>query len=372
MSEPKKAGSLIIARPVQPTAENNYFDYEILLLIRNKSMTFANNVAYPGGKIEPQDAEFLNKNAQSLGLDPKTAGKSFHNLFKISSVRETYEETGLFFAKEKLNPNQDKIRKILSSCQATNTQPDFYSLAQDLGIAFENELIEFMRFVTPFVFKFRFDAQFFVYKMDPDCVFNISAGLQNSNDIHSTAKLAINTGESSAYTWLNPAQTMAKHNSKEFELAPPQVLITNILMSFKKFDDLLNYLKIFRQGVQKDSNGEFPKSYPLTFPLTPFFSKAVDEDMKKQGFDLILIFPYDSKYPQKKALESEQSQSWREELEAYYSSTPIAPGTKCRIYYKSSFGIRHGESQISSELNTLIKHVKSSSADQALFNKPSL
>jgi len=372
MTEPRKAGSLIIARPVEPSPANNYYDYEILLLIRNKSMTFANTVAYPGGKIEPKDAEFLTRNAQKLGLDPKTAGKSLHNLFKLSSIRETFEETGLFFAKEKLQ-DQSKLKELQKSHQATKSLPDFYSLAEELGIPFENELVEFMRFVTPFIFKHRFDAQFFVYKLDPSTALNIHAGLSNTEELYNLNNLNINLGESSGYAWLNPAQTISKHIAQEFELAPPQIMITNILLSFKKFDDLLNHLKGFRKGVQKDQNGEFPKSYPLTFPISPMFSKAIEEGFKNRGFDSMIIFPYDSKYPTKMVLEKEKSQAWREEFESHNSAISIPPGSKCRHYYKQNYGVGALEEvDISLELDTPIKLLKSTDTFKALFNKPSL
>jgi hypothetical protein len=58
-AEPKKAGSIIVSRPIKSIEQNEYFDYQILLLKRCESLPFGGSYTFPGGKIERQDIDTI-------------------------------------------------------------------------------------------------------------------------------------------------------------------------------------------------------------------------------------------------------------------------------------------------------------------------
>ena len=92
---PKKSASLIILRDNKKI--NSYYNYEILYIKRTSKLSFSNMHAFPGGGITEMD-------------------ENRSKIFKVDAylhcaLRETFEETGLFFMKNYL-PNLELLEKI--------------------------------------------------------------------------------------------------------------------------------------------------------------------------------------------------------------------------------------------------------------------
>lgn len=81
-SIPKKSASLIIAR--EGGSKRGPFDYDIFFFKRVSTGTFSDVYAFPGGKLVEEDNV-----AEANGECEK---------FKYCALRETFEETGLYFA----------------------------------------------------------------------------------------------------------------------------------------------------------------------------------------------------------------------------------------------------------------------------------
>ena len=80
----------------------------VLMVRRNENIVFAGGAyVFPGGRINPSDIEHCD---DALGADSASIASSAHSLqegeaaAKIAAIRETFEETGILFAK---NANQE-------------------------------------------------------------------------------------------------------------------------------------------------------------------------------------------------------------------------------------------------------------------------
>ena len=178
MSFPAKSASLLIAKRVKDPAKNNSFDYKLLHLKRGSKMKWANVLAYPGGKIEPQDNDYLHRIKDQSYL--KNRETLEYGLAKLAALRETYEEAGLFFAKQDTNINDtlNHIEKLFELNGAVGKTPSFYDFA-DFIEPFENpDIIEMIRLITVPQLKIRFNTQFFFTVATPDNCLNLPKRFQ--------------------------------------------------------------------------------------------------------------------------------------------------------------------------------------------------
>jgi len=95
--------------------------------------------------------------------------------------------------------------------------------------------------VTPAQHKQRFDTQFFVIHPRNDQFVNVNAGIGDTK-LANNCDTLIPADEYETYIWTNPAKLMKMYLARDLNLAAPQFIITNIMMSFKKSKDFIDYL----------------------------------------------------------------------------------------------------------------------------------
>ena len=105
----------------------------------------------------------------------------------------------------------------------------------------QNDLLPFMRLVTVPIIKARFDASFFIHKLEPFKFINFLKYAEGDKHLHEQNEI-IMCGEYNLCNWLNPVEVLKKFVSKEFKLAPPQFIMLNIMSNFHKYSALLFYL----------------------------------------------------------------------------------------------------------------------------------
>ena len=203
MDQARLSASLILLRP------RACGSYEVLLMQRKQGMVFSEAHVFPGGKWETSDSLEVWEpllgltRPETLSSTPLTAEIELNSL-KITAIRETFEESGIYIGSGALGPP---------------VSGDFYQLCRekralpDLG-----RLRYFVRMITPQNTLRRFDTVFFIAAVPQGTEFTL-------------------TEESQSAQWLSPAELLDR--AAELQLLPPQCLATLLLAHYPLFSDLM-------------------------------------------------------------------------------------------------------------------------------------
>lgn len=196
------SASLLLVRPCPDGT------YELLLMQRKKGMTFSEAHVFPGGKWEPADS--LQTWGKRLGIGPEVVASTplsqemELNSLKITAIRETFEESGIFIGTGWLG-------KPVSG--------DFYGLCMEKGaIPDLSRLRYFNRTIGPLGFPPRFDTVYFLTFVPINTQFTI-------------------TEESQSAQWLRPVELLER--AAELNLLQPQGFLAMLLAHYPLFQDLV-------------------------------------------------------------------------------------------------------------------------------------
>lgn len=321
---PKKSASTIITRRISNPAKNNFFNYQILFLKRKSSLSWGNNYAFPGGVTDDsdyQDCDFV------MGENYPTLDAKYLNGKKITALRECLEETGLYFSKTTIESHimkaklaellgkHENIEKLLFRDLITVIEPDM------------DNLTEFVRLITVPFLKRRYDTQFFLTEVSEEKTLNIYSAKENIENINDHHKLLINLEESSEFKWMSPPESLNLFLNKEIELAPPQFMILNILMSFKELDGVHEFLQ-----KAKNKRHSVLNQSALDFPLMICLIDNNEPDTKTK-YRYLGMFPEDPEYPVQKMLQFEKCEVLKAELNEKYHNRKVDPAVRSRIYF---------------------------------------
>ncbi len=331
----RRASSLIIARKIADTVANHSFDYKILFLKRASKLKWAEILAYPGGIVEDADVQYVKRNfshSQNLS-DPEVFD---YNVFKVASLRETYEETGLLFLENGLLKTDEinVVNNILKNSLKENKLPSFFECADLLKLAYGKSLVEISRMVSVPHFPNRYNCQFFVCVAEPEKTLNIYKAMEGTKYLHDLDDLVVQKSESSEYRWLNPYELLTGALNKTIKLAPPQYMLANIMMSFPKIETLQNYLNNIRiksETVNKDKDA-FERN-PLTYPLMIGMANHTEAKFLNRGYKIAGLFPTDVEYPLDKFLSMEKDPAWKQEMDEKVRNLDARNRGVCRIYF---------------------------------------
>lgn len=184
--EPLDAASVVLLR------DGARGGLEVFLLRRGGSTTVMNDAyVFPGGKVDPEDADTSRLGTLELAgspheligepaLDPRRAASFF-----VAACRETFEETGV------------TVRAA--------------------------DLIPLSRWITPktpAMMRRRFDTRFFLACIPADAA-------------------ATHDGqEADASAWYSPREALERYRDREIMLAPPQIMTLAGLVSFSSYEHL--------------------------------------------------------------------------------------------------------------------------------------
>jgi nucleoside diphosphate-linked moiety X motif protein 19 len=266
-----EASSLIIAAKcdTSPTVASKVFseqrkdpssnacDFNILMTKRSgKSSFMANTFVFPGGYVDREDFSSkwwsifeisgvkrndLSQLESSIHgprppmitqpgiLTEKTTNDDLLPpaiAFRISAIRETFEETGILLTTSPstglndvdLKKWQKKIHENPSSfadfCFTTKVCPDIWSL------------YEWSNWLTPlFVEQKRFDTIFYVC-----CIDSLPKAVSDENEV-------------SQLKWITPLEMLEEHVQKKAKLAPPQVYELSRMRNFTNLDEFRSFAK---------------------------------------------------------------------------------------------------------------------------------
>lgn len=182
---------------------------EVFLLRRHgQSDVLGGAYVFPGGKVDPEDAEWADRldlapgELHALLGEPQLTPLQAAGLF-VTAIREVFEETGLLFAD--LSPQQAR-----EAWAALRQGPRFDELLGPLRPRLiASALRPWSRWVTPTlssVGRKRFDTRFFIATVPP--------GQHPGHDEH----------EATESLWLTPRTALRQYWDGLIELAPPQIM----------------------------------------------------------------------------------------------------------------------------------------------------
>lgn len=184
-------------------------DVEVLVVRRHgKSGFMAGATVFPGGKVDPCDAELAT--ADAIASTPRASSPALP--FWIAAARELHEEASVLLASDAAGQRvgADDCAAVLPHLDALRDghridAAAHHGLLNDRGWRFAlDELVPFAHWVTPKVEPRRFDTWFFVAIAPPE-----QAG-------------RIDGFETTALGWMSAADAIAKHESGgDIWLPPP-------------------------------------------------------------------------------------------------------------------------------------------------------
>jgi 8-oxo-dGTP pyrophosphatase MutT (NUDIX family) len=197
---------------------------EALLLRRPRTLrTFGNLWVFPGGKTDAADAsrEALACVSERDRIDcarilaaggDSYAGYAAADALQlwIAACRETFEETGVLFARGAGGGACDaaRVAALLGRrAEFKTAASEFFRALQAAGLVLDlRSLVYWSRWITPSAALRVFDTAFFV------------ARLPTGAQVHADA------AEASAIRWLDPAGFVARTDDEQFALAPPTAI----------------------------------------------------------------------------------------------------------------------------------------------------
>lgn len=309
---PKKSASLILVRGHN---SNSIYNYQVLLLKRNKNTSFSNMYAFPGGLYDKEKDQVL-------------SNSMIDNLQK-TAYRETLEETGLWFFSEKMKQSKNELEEIKKEFKSKGL--DWYSfnilnhrLGNNLKI-----IQPFIRLITIPYLNPRYDTQFFFHRIQNNQVFNwknyyIGESFQSSSEKWDC--INYDTQEFNNMIWMNPLETIQKHYEEGLGLAPPQFIILNIM---SHFTDILAFEAFLKSSFQKERN---PFIYPNMLCLRN--TEDVDKEREK-AFKYVALGNCDDKYPIELVASKEKEEILKKELLESHKGMK----GKVRIFFKDMKGM---------------------------------
>ncbi len=207
---PRDAASVLLLRPAAADGPGQP-GLEVYMLRRARSMAFAPGVsAFPGGSVDPRDAEegmaWAGPDAHEWGraLDAPAA---LARALVCAAVRETFEESGVLLAgptpatvvADTSGPEWEADRQALLDHSL--------SLAGFLGrrgLVLRSDLLRpWARWITPVVESRRYDTRFFIAAIPPG---------QRTRDVG---------GEAEEVAWWQPDAAIRAARRRELRLMPP-------------------------------------------------------------------------------------------------------------------------------------------------------
>jgi 8-oxo-dGTP pyrophosphatase MutT (NUDIX family) len=206
---PKDAATIVLVREASA-------GLEVFCVERNKKSRFLGGaIVFPGGKLDPSDADEGWLELATAPRAPQDSREPFADdetklrALAIAACRETLEEAAILpiasgrLADEELFALQKRFAEDPGALRALLAER---SLRLDLGA-----LHPFARWITPAAESRRFDARFFL-AIAPE-------GQSGAHDEH----------ETTASYWASPAEMLARFANDEIQLAPPTHRILTLL-----------------------------------------------------------------------------------------------------------------------------------------------
>ncbi len=217
--EVRPAATLILLRELSPGA------LEVFMVVRHHQIDVASGaLVFPGGKVEEQDYQLAKEYKDKCAIPAELLP------FAIAVLRESFEETGVLFAKA--HDSQDLItadrleglehyrQKLVDESISFADCLKLENLTLEL-----NRLSPFAHWITPEMASKRFDTHFFVALAPSD-------------------QVALHDGEESIDSiWVSPGLLLEQADQGQWKLVFPTRMNVEKLARFDNFNEITAYLE---------------------------------------------------------------------------------------------------------------------------------
>lgn len=229
----KKFKQPVLASTVILTRQYNE-EFQVYLIKRSRQSGFmAGKYVFPGGKVEAEDFSF--KTGKSyFDLDAGEIKKRFGDGISVgkafalstAAVRETLEESGVFFAYRKGQSEKD-IEQICEMRLKDNLLPDWFmkQVISEKWILNLGALFGWSHWVTPVLMRHRFDTYFFIASPPQGQV------------------CVPDSREAVDGIWINPQKGLAGNLEGKIPLSPPTLVTLHELLKYSDLDALNKDIK---------------------------------------------------------------------------------------------------------------------------------
>ena len=228
--------------------------FSVLMLERHGSITFPGVHAFPGGIVDPGDADVTSAAlpaAQAWSL-PEEGDVPPHALpYWVAAVRELFEEVGILLATRDGQMLEGPLGADIHQLRARlHAGEPFGALLAEAGlVAATDRLHSFARWITPKANPKRFDTRFLVGR--------VPAGQD----------VTVDGTETVSATWYTPQTALAVYEAAKIQLIPPTVLTLDDLSRFDSVDAVLadarrRIVRAASPDIIAVEGGEPTMSYP--------------------------------------------------------------------------------------------------------------
>lgn len=200
--------------------------FEVLMVKRHGSVTFPGVHAFPGGIVDPHDADAPGAGVPADQTWHETAGADRPPevlRYWVAALRELFEEVGILVARRggrllegPLPADVDALRAVVLGGRG------FAEVLRTIdAVPATDVLYAFSRWVTPPVNPKRFDTRFVVTRLPPG------------------QEVRVDGTENESHRWVTPAEGLDAYVRGEIELIPPTVRTLDDLARFSSIDAVL-------------------------------------------------------------------------------------------------------------------------------------
>jgi 8-oxo-dGTP pyrophosphatase MutT (NUDIX family) len=201
--------------------------FSVLMLERHGSVTFPGVHAFPGGVLDPMDADVAGLTLPSTqrwaaageGDTPDDALP-----YWLAGIREVFEELGILLASRSGRIVEGPLADELLALRPRVFGGESFTglLRERSHVPATDELHYFARWITPTVNPKRFDTRFLVGRVPP--------GQDGDADGTETVR----------HEWLTPAAALEVYREGRIQLIPPTVATLDDLSRFASIDEVLD------------------------------------------------------------------------------------------------------------------------------------
>jgi len=200
--------------------------FAVLMLKRHGSVTFPGVHAFPGGVVDPHDADAPGATlpaGQAWAAAGEGDGPGDALPYWVAAVRELFEEMGVLLAHRDGRLLEGALPSAVAALRARlDGGTGLAALLADHGLLpATDRLFYFARWITPRVNPRRFDTRFLVGRAP--------AGQD----------VAVDGTETESAEWLTPAAALERYLDGDIQLIPPTVRTLDDLLRFPSIDAVL-------------------------------------------------------------------------------------------------------------------------------------
>jgi 8-oxo-dGTP pyrophosphatase MutT (NUDIX family) len=225
------------AVPIRPAATvmvvEDRPDLRVLMLRRTARAVFAGDMwVYPGGRVDPDDAEGVLDHVTGLTDAAASAALGIDHgglAFWVAALRECFEEAGILLARDSATGAPLDLRDAataarLEPCRAALNagQRGFADIVAELGVVLDASQVHYVgHWVTPLGSPRRFDTRFFLAAPPPD-----------QTAVHDDTEIV-------HHEWVSPAAAIEAWRADRMAMMTPTARMLMSLLPFERAADVV-------------------------------------------------------------------------------------------------------------------------------------